>query len=147
MNADSICTVPSNKYHYLQRRESLSKSHAMKRLVGYWLSHKERFDALYENVDSCSQRKLLEYCAKAVARMWAYYDSCTEEDRIHNQKVIHDMNVFAKNRLPLFGLKEWELKLRAEVFFSHFDGGISFHTACILNRLFTTEASELVSGK
>ena len=147
MDAESICTVSSNKYHYLQRKESLSKRHDMKSLVGYWLSHKERFVGLYELVESDSQIKLLWFCAKAVSRMWAYYFSCSVEERLQNQQTIQDMNVFTKKWIPLFGYKGWELKLRIGVFFPHFLSSVSLRTAWILNRLFTRDAINMVSEK
>lgn len=147
MEADGISTIFSSKYHYLQRKESLSKRHDMRCLVDYWFSHKERFDGLYDFVESTSQIKLLEFCAKAVARMWAYYDGRSVEERSQNQQTIQDMNVFAKKWFPLFGFKEWELKLRIGVFFPHFLSCVSLRAAWILNRLFTREAIDLVSEK
>lgn len=136
IQVDHVCTVDASKYHYRQREGNLSRTHDMKNLVGYWLSPKERYEALWDQVDETSKRMLLRLCAMAVSRTWAYCYDCTAENRDAYRGVLREMNTFSKHNLPLFGDGGWSVQLRFGVFFPHFYHSLSFRMAWLINRLF-----------
>lgn len=140
--------ISSSKYHYVQRKDGLSRNNDMKSVVGYWLSHRERFDTLYEQVeDYNAKRKLLEHCARAIARMWVNYRIASADERERSRVIIEDMNEFTVKYLPLFGLKGWNVRLRIGTFFPHFNNRISFLIAYLLNLLFAPKSRGLYTEK
>lgn len=134
-SADHVIAIPESKYHYLKRKDSLSEKHCIYNLIGYWLSHKERFDALYNQVDENGKQILLQRCAVAAVRTWSYYNDCIADDREAYNDVICEMNAFVRQYFLLFGDKEWNLLLRAGIFFPHFYNVLSFRTAWMINHI------------
>lgn len=134
-NSKRVCSIPVSKYHYLQRNGSLSKIHTLNNILGYWYSHKERFDYLQSQVDDDIKEKLLRYCALAIARMWAYYYDFAPEERIICRNDIQEMNTFSRQYIPLFGSLKWPISLRTGAFLSHFQCNLSFRMAWALKRI------------
>ena len=130
-----ISCVPAAKYHYALRKDSLSNSHSMKSLTDCWLSHKERFDCLWEQADETDRKKLLEWCGMAAARLWAYYADCSEEEHNTYGETVREINAFSKEQLPLLADKTWAAARRIGVFFPHFQNKFSFRAAWLINRL------------
>lgn len=94
--ADSICMISTPKYHYRERKGSLSQTYDMRNLVGFWLSTKEQRDYLWNKLDESKRVDLLRFCAIAVSRTWAYFYDCSEAERNNYQDFIQDMNSFTK---------------------------------------------------
>lgn len=132
---DKVCTINTLKYHYLQRKDSLAKTHDMKNLTGFWHSHIERYEFLTNCVDDATNNMLIRACASAIARTWAYYCDCTKEDRNVFHEDIQAMHLFTKRQFPYFGDKSWGIALRIGIFFPHYLSMLSFRTAWIINRL------------
>ena len=130
-----ISCVPAAKYHYTYREDSLSSSHSMKNLTDCWLSHKERFDYLWDRADDADRKRLLEWCGMAAARLWAYYVDCSEEEHSTYGETVREINAFAKEQLPLFADRTWIIARRIGVFFPHFQNDLSFRAAWLINRL------------
>ena len=135
LDANCISTIAGSKYHYLQRKGSLSNNHEMKNLVGYWLSHRERYEALYDQVDEETKPELMRFLATAASRTWAYYLDCPVKERETNNVIISEMNFFTKQHLPMFGDRKWHSSLRICVFFPHFLNRLSFGIAWFINRI------------
>ena len=133
--AESVYVIPKIGYHYLHRKGSLSRSHRMSNLVGYWLSFKERFFFLRDLVDEDDRQILLMKCALAVARTWAHYYDCSKDDRILWKETIAEMNAFTREKIPLFGLKGWPIRIRIGAFFPHFQNALSFRIAWFITRV------------
>ena len=135
LETNTICDLPVSKYHYFQREGSLSKTHEMDNLVCYWLSHRERYEELYDRVDEVSQKKLLRNCASAAGRVWAYYCDCNKEEQIKYHNFVIDMNVFVNEHVSLFGDPIWSIRERVGSFFPHFMNEYSFRSAWVLNKI------------
>lgn len=133
--AESVCMISSALYHYRERKGSLSQTYDMANVVGFWLSAKEQYEFLWDRVDEISRMNLLRFCAMAVSRTWAYYCDCPKEDRQTYIGFIQEMNQFTRNRLPCFGYRAWNYRLRIGVFFPHFDNPVSFRIAWLINRM------------
>ena len=136
-NINSFCSLTDEKYHYEQRRDSLSRQRTMKNLSDFWLSHFERYGNLQAQVDEKSRQRLLFYCASAAARTWAYYYDCMEKERNTYLDVIREMNLFIKKHIPLLGFTGWGLRLRVGVFFPHFLNCFSLRAAWLANKMRT----------
>ena len=134
LDANCISTVAESEYHYLKRKGSLSNSYNVDNLSGYWLSHKERYDALINRVDEELQERFLQSLALIASRTWAHFYDCEDEDQTKIIKEVREMNVFTKQYIPLFGKKNWKLSRRIGVFFPHFLSNISFRASWLLNR-------------
>lgn len=132
---EKVCTINALKYHYLQRKDSLAKTHDMKNLTGFWHSHMERYEFLANRFDEETNNTLIKACASTIARTWAYYCDCTKEDRNAFQEDIQAMHLFTKRQFPYFGNKSWGIALRVGIFFPHFLNLLSFRIAWIINRL------------
>ena len=135
LNLNTVCSITFPKYHYRQREGSLSKSHEMNCLVGYWLSNREQYEFLKERVDEESNRILRRFCAIAISRAWAHYYDCAFEDRISNRTIFIEMKDFTNCTFPLFGEKWWKLRLRIGIIFPHFYNNWSFRIAWLINHL------------
>lgn len=135
LEASKVSTISENQYHHIKRVGSLSATHDMKNLIGYWKSVKERYDNLFSIVDVQERRDLLKSCAIAASRTWVYYFDCSVEERRKNNCVIHEINSFTKQNIRLFGDNEWNYQLRIGVFFPHFLNAVSFRIAWLMNRL------------
>lgn len=133
--ARCVCTVSASKYHYLKRDDSLSGRKTVKNRVGYWRSHRERFEALNEQRDEAERRLLIRFCARAAARMWADYARFSPEEREACGDTAREIHAFTKRYIPLFGDKDWNLRLRIGVFFPHFYSHLSFRTAWLVNAI------------
>ncbi len=138
LEATCISTLAVSKYHYLNRKGSLSNSYSADNLSGYWLSHKERYDALINRVDEELQERLLQSLAVAASRTWAHLYDCKYEARTKISKELREMNAFTKQRIPLFGNRDWKLSRRIGVFFPHFMNPGSFWMARIGSIVFQT---------
>ena len=123
-NIKRISIISAIKYSYLVRDESLSRKIDIENLIGYWRSHKERFDFLKCKYPDLTNLEL-KSCARAVARTWAHYYDCDNAKRKLYNDDLHDMNTFAKEQIPLFGKSDWKLWMRVGVFFPHFDNIVS----------------------
>lgn len=135
LDTDRVCVIPDVKYHYRQRKDSLSNTVDMNYLSGFWRSHRERYDALKDKLNEADVRELLRYCGMTAARTWArFYDRPAEERPVFGQDIL-DMYSFTKKNLPMFGLSGWNGKLRIGVFFSHFKNSLSFRIAWAINKL------------
>lgn len=130
-----VQSIQCCKYHYLQRKSSLSRLHSMKNLVDYWLVNYERYTSLKSIVNKKAELELYKCCARAIARAWAYYNKCTLEDRNSSRGELHDMHDFMRDNIPLFGCKDWDLILRIGCFFPHYYNALSFWMAWKLNRI------------
>jgi Glycosyltransferases involved in cell wall biogenesis len=119
-NINSFCSLTDEKYHYEQRRDSLSRQRTMKNLSDFWLSHFERYGNLQAQVDEKSRQRLLFYCASAAARTWAYYYDCMEKERNTYLDVIREMNLFIKKHIPLLGFTGWGIAVTSWCFLSTF---------------------------
>ncbi|WP_049895863.1 glycosyltransferase family 2 protein [Oribacterium sp. NK2B42] len=133
-SVNRVCTISAIKYNYNVRKGSLSRKINIENLIGYWRSHKERYDFLENRLPGFVNLEL-GLCAKAVARTWAHYYSCDKGERILYNADIRDMNIFTKKNIPLFGNNNWELRLQTGVFFPHFESALSFRIAWIINRI------------
>ncbi len=133
--ADIVCSVAKPEYHYLQRPNGLSKETNMKNLVDYHYSQRERFEALQDRVDEETRHEMLRRCARSLSRIWVHYEDFPLTERLRYRDDIEEMNVFSKQHLPLFGDSSWEIRIRVGTFFSHFQNGLSFRAAGLLNRM------------
>ncbi len=124
------------KYHYLQRKGSLSKIRDTKNLTDFWFSHRERYESLQSRVDEAMRQKLLYFCAIAVARTWVHYDDCQKEERHVFYETVRQMSAFAKEHFPVFGDPEWSVYLRFGVLLSRFQNTASFRIAWLFYRLY-----------
>ena len=143
---DRICTVCMSKYHYQQRIGSLSEEKDEKSLVGYWQSHRERYEFLQGIGDDQLLSQELVFCGFGAARIWALYcdfDRCGIEPITDTVKEIH---VFTKRYIPIFGKNGWGLRLRIGVFFPHFLNGLSFRSAWLMNRLYRSVVGLMNGG-
>jgi len=136
LDANYISTVAESEYHYFKRKGSLSTSYNADNLSGYWISHKERYDALINQVDEESRDKLVWYLALAASRTWAHLYDCEKADRAKINDELQEMNTFTKQHIPLFGKRDWKLSRRIGVFFPHFMNPGSFYLAWIGNTVF-----------
>lgn len=133
--ASRVCTIANSKYHYLIRKGSISNSHNMQNLAGYWQSVKERADFLWNKVDEDGRQHLIKWCALAVARTWAYYYDSPNEERQKHREILFQMNAYSREHIKLFGDKDWDLKLRVGSIFPHYYNALSFKFAWIVNRI------------
>lgn len=131
--ASCVCTISKVKYHYIQREKSLSKTYNMKNLVDYWSSCLERYEYLNERQDCDIDHYSLQSCAMAIARTWAYYYKCSEEERESLRQVIYDMLSFSRQHIPMFGYRDWTIGLRIGVLFTHSCAGVSLRMAWLTN--------------
>ena len=127
--ADTVCSANNFEYHYIRSKEGLSQTYDMRNLIGCWLSNKERYLSLNKILNLDSNRLLLKYCAFAVTRTWAHYNSCDINDRIVYYEIIKEMHDFTRVNIPLFGYPEWDVSLRLGVLFPHFFSRFSFNMA------------------
>lgn len=134
--SDTVSTTGTSKYHYLQRKDSLSRIHDMNNLIGYWRSNKERYEFLEKHDKKSSMKEQLRYCATAVARTWAYYYDCSLDERNTYNDTVLEMNAFTKQHIPLFGERDWRLSLRVGVWFPHYNNKLSFRMSWLINRVF-----------
>ena len=130
-----LCTIPSTKYHYLYRPESLSQTHSIKNLIDCWISNLERKEALWNHVNNDAKKQLLRLCAISIARTWAYLCDCAASDREKNADTIQEMNAFTKSFIPLLGFSGWRASLRVGIIFPHFINCVSFRMAWFINRV------------
>ena len=133
-----VCTIEASKYHYRYRETSLTKTRDMKNLAGYWLSHRERYEHLKDQVDKKTEMILMRFCAEAAARTWANYYGCSAKDRSDEGNVLEEINDFTRANLPLFGYREWGIRLRIGTVFPHFLIVISLRIAWAMNTLYKT---------
>lgn len=127
--------IDETKYHWLQRKNSLSKSHDYLCLVGFWLSHKERYETLKELMGEDTAREQLRFCASAASRAWAYFYDQSAEERDVFDEFIREINSFSKEFFPLLGDKTWGVTLRIGTFFTHFHTPLSLRIAWTINSL------------
>lgn len=131
-----VCTIEASKYHYCYRETSLTKTRNMKNITGYWLSHRERYEYLKNQVDEETEKILMRFCAEAAARTWSNYCGCSAKDRSDVGNVLKEINDFTRANLPLFGYREWDIRLRIGTFFPHFINTISLRTAWAMDSMY-----------
>jgi glycosyltransferase involved in cell wall biosynthesis len=134
--AKRVCSIDIVLYHYVHRKASLTNTRNLKNLDGYWRSHKERYEYLYNRLDQDSDRILKQYCAEASARIWSNYFDCRTKERIAAEPLIQEVNLFTKDHFPLLGENGWDIRLRAGTFFSHFNNVVSFGVAWMLDNIY-----------
>lgn len=135
--ANGVCKIENYKYHYVRRNGSLSKVRDMKNLVGYWLSNLERYEYLKDRVAEEEKHILFTACIGAVARTWAFYLNCKREDRqAYSNEIIDMHNFIINNNVPIFGYRDWNIKIRIGAFFPHFLNPVSFWCAALLFEIF-----------
>ena len=128
-----VCSVPEIKYHYVQRKTSISYSFNTNNLMDYWYSCLERYEFLHERQDKDIDYYSLQACAVAIARAWAYYYKCNKPEREELGHVIHKMHSFSWQHFPIFGYKNWPIGLRIGIFFSHSCNCFSLRAAWLVN--------------
>ncbi len=111
-------------YHYVQRKSAISHSHDIRNLIDYWSVHKERYEALRDEIGTESTEMLLQKCAVAITRTWAWY---IKSEKALSQ--IMEMQTFTREHYPRFGSRGWPLRLRAGIFLARFNNRFSFAVA------------------
>lgn len=117
-------------YHYVQRKTAISHSHDLNNLVDYWSVHRERYEDLKDRVSEESLAKLLQKCAIAITRTWAWY---LKSEKAPSQ--ITEIQTFVREHYSCFGSKKWSLQLRAGIFWARFNSSFSFAVAYFLNQM------------
>jgi glycosyltransferase involved in cell wall biosynthesis len=120
-------------YHYVQRKTAISHSHDIRNLTEYWSAHKDRYEALRDQVSAESTEKLFRMCAVAIIRMWAWY---LKSEKAPSQ--ITEMHTFTREHYSCFGSKGWPLRLRAGIFLARFNNRFSFAAAYVFNQIYRT---------
>lgn len=134
--ADCICSINEIKYHYVQRKNSITKKNNINNLMDGWLSHYERYRYIEDWVDESTRQVQIKLCADAAARIWSnYYDFDTQE-RKNTSSLLYKVNSFTKEYIPLFGFSGWELRCRIGSIFPRYFNNISFRVAWIMNRVY-----------
>ena len=118
-------------YHYTQRYSSISQNHDSQNLIDYWLAHKQRYEETKDIVNDETKQVLLKQCASAISRTWVWY---LKSDRF--PKYINEMNTFARENYPVFGVNGWPIYLRICVFLARYNNTLSYITAYYLNQLY-----------
>lgn len=137
--SDVITVTSDPKYHYRQRKESISKSFAGKNLCDfadaclerYFFYKKELEDIFYEEYDS-----LLLSVARGISRLWRWWYGVDRVDKEHYKEKIKELKTFTKEQIPLFGYKSWPAYLRISSFFMHSDSWLSFAVLYGLNQAY-----------
>lgn len=137
-SVDTICSISECKYHYLQREKSLTNKLSMKKMVDYWLAQRDKYDYLSPQADEKLSHALVRLCAEVAASTWAHCYDCSENERILYQETIQGINSFVMEYIPMFGERGWKAQLRLGIFFPHFNNGVSFRLAWLLNRISST---------
>lgn len=117
-------------YHYVQRETAISHSHDIRNLTDYWSVHRERYETLRKLVGEESTEKLLQMCAAAIARTWAWY---FKSEKAPQQ--IKEMQTFAREHYSCLRSKDLPLRLRTGIFLARFDCRFSFAVAYSLNQM------------
>lgn len=117
-------------YHYVQRKTAISHSRDIGNLADYWSAHRERHETLRDQVGEESAEKLLQKCAIAIIRTWAWY---LKSEKAPSR--ITEMQTFVREHYSRFGSKEWPLQLRAGIFLARFNNRFSFAVAYLLNQM------------
>ena len=136
-NCGCVCAIDEIKYHYIiQSANSLTSIHDIDNLIGFWLSHYERYRFIEDKLAESVILTQMKFCAEAAARTWSNYYECKQEKRIVHGTILKEMNSFTRSHIPLFGYNGWGLRLRIGIFFPHFFNSISFRTAWLMDRIY-----------
>lgn len=90
-----LAYLPDCLIHYRNRQNSLSDIHSMKSLVDYWLTYRERFDALSPLSEEYYRLSLAESLG-AVSRLWRWYAGCTRSERAAARKYLDETQRFVE---------------------------------------------------
>lgn len=121
-------------YHYRYRSDSLSHTHDKKNILDFWFAQSDRYVDCKEIMDEETRAKLLEHCAFAITRAWAWRNSVPglkEETVIYNE-----MQEFAKTLLPRYIRKNFPFHLRIGLIFARYNNTFSFWLANKLLRFY-----------
>lgn len=128
LNAHSIVYTPEPLYHYRMRSESIVHTPSMRRLIDYWNAHCDRYLFLDGHPEIKKDQEIIStlrmYVAQATAKIWRhiYYIPPKQRDYAYLQMI----SCFVRDNYPLFGEKDWKLRLRINFFLSRYANKISF---------------------
>ena len=127
----SVTGINEEYYHWRQRANSISHRHNKKDLEDGWIAYKKRYNDLHDCVGNEAEAILLRQCADKIMQVWAWNlkSKCSQER-------INEMNEFVRKQYPVFGFKEWPLKIRFFFFLTRFNNRVSFTVAYILCRIY-----------
>ena len=112
-------------YHYRNREGSISSSHSLCNLIDFWTANVERYDYCKNLVDEDANNRLLQSCAYAIARAWAWKDFNTKEI----YPVFYKMSTFTKECLPYSVLRRNPIHIRIGCLLGRYPNKFSFWLA------------------
>lgn len=134
-------------HHYRQREGSITHVHNPENLIDLWLAQKDRYDYCMTvfsrptNVHSKAvlsderfnqiQINLLQNCASAIARAWAWRNA----NHPSESPEWENMSQFAKNMFPYHIRNHFSMQIRIGLFLARFNRPWSFWLAYQLNQL------------
>lgn len=131
LQSNVIVNVSKPLYHHSeQRKGSITQTRSMSNLLDYWSAHKSRFDFLSVdsrfNTDQELINELYHYCAIAIARIWGWYYTCTDEEKKKYASELKEINNFCVQHFPIFGMKNLTLREWLPVFLGRFNNKFIF---------------------
>ena len=141
--ASTVRCCRINGYHYCRRQGSITNTHDMANIIGYWLAMKERYEfcaPLLSNYP-IEQRKvlllnLLQSVALSIARAWGWRSCISSSD----SSEWDEMCSFARSRFPYIIRKHFSIPIRIGLFFARFNHQLSFWLAGKLHMLMRKRA-------
>lgn len=133
-----VAVVPSPKYHYRQRPDSITNTYSAKNLLDYANAYVERYFYIKNRhllLFEKERVQVLYLTTIGISRLWRWWYGCDKKQKMEYSSDINELKQFSIRNIPLFGYSSWPCYLRILTVFLKSDNVISFKVLYMLNRL------------
>ena len=134
-----VCVLPTCKYHYRRRENSISKLHTAKNLIDCADAQLNRFSYFQTEYPALYMRKksvLLRDCADGISRVWRWWYIQSRMDKETYQGRIIELQQFSKEYLSPTMVGKLSGYLRVSIVFMKYRCSASFAILHAMNKIY-----------
>ena len=147
--AKIVVEIPTPKYHYQKRKESITNVYTAKNLIDYADAHVSRFYYFRETQSELFSERMegiLLIAAKGISRVWRWWYGCSADEKQGYANKIKVFRDFSRDYFPLFGCRSWPCYLRLSIVFMRSSCSVVFLLMYWMNQLFRTIRPDRANG-
>ena len=135
--ARKAAVIPTVKYHYRVRNESITKTNSARNLMDYADAYLDSYGFLKSELSGLlAKEDLLSLPAKGISKVWRWWYGCSSDEKQVHAERIKELVGFTRRNLPLFGYSSWPRYLRFSTVFMHSDCRAAFAMMYGLNQVY-----------
>ena len=140
LNCKKIICIPYVGYRHIMRKGSITHVQSMKNLADNWLSSKELYENLLEEIPELIDASLLinlsKFPANSISRMWRWAFGNDKQELKQYKNIIDDMHQFEKEKLRNIDKRNWPVKIKVPLLLSRSNTAMSLALGYFANQIF-----------